>query len=270
MTSRTIDYPVFDSDNHLYETEDAFTRYLPEEYKKRHPVRAGQRPHQDRRQRPDHRVHPQSRPSRSWPARALRRSTTERQSRGEESLREIFGEPMKCPDWARTAEARLPAPRSSWASTASLMFPTLASLLEETHARRSRPLPRRRALAQPVAARRVVVQLREPHLHHAGHRPAHRREGDRGARVVPRPGARAVLIRPAPAWGLRGPRLAGAARVRSALGPDPGGRGLVGHALVRLGLRRPRPRSGRARARCCRSSPTRSVAWSCPTGRSPT
>src|SRR6476659_11510162 len=28
-----LDFPVFDADNHLYETQDAFTRHLPEKYK---------------------------------------------------------------------------------------------------------------------------------------------------------------------------------------------------------------------------------------------
>ena len=31
--TRTSDYLVFDADNHLYETKDAFTRHLPDEYK---------------------------------------------------------------------------------------------------------------------------------------------------------------------------------------------------------------------------------------------
>jgi predicted TIM-barrel fold metal-dependent hydrolase len=30
--ARQLDFPVFDADNHLYETTDAFTRYLPSEY----------------------------------------------------------------------------------------------------------------------------------------------------------------------------------------------------------------------------------------------
>ncbi len=30
--SRSIDYPVFDADNHMYETTDAFTKYLPESH----------------------------------------------------------------------------------------------------------------------------------------------------------------------------------------------------------------------------------------------
>lgn len=32
MPSRDLDFPVFDADNHLYETEDALTRHLPREY----------------------------------------------------------------------------------------------------------------------------------------------------------------------------------------------------------------------------------------------
>ena len=30
--ARKLDFPVFDADNHLYETQDAFTRHLPSEY----------------------------------------------------------------------------------------------------------------------------------------------------------------------------------------------------------------------------------------------
>ena len=29
-----LGFPVYDADNHLYETEDAFTRYLPSAHKK--------------------------------------------------------------------------------------------------------------------------------------------------------------------------------------------------------------------------------------------
>ena len=28
----TIDFPIYDADNHMYETRDAFTKYLPPEY----------------------------------------------------------------------------------------------------------------------------------------------------------------------------------------------------------------------------------------------
>jgi hypothetical protein len=30
--SRKLDFPVFDADNHMYETTDAFTKYLPESH----------------------------------------------------------------------------------------------------------------------------------------------------------------------------------------------------------------------------------------------
>ncbi len=32
MPSRILNFPVFDVDNHMYETTDAFTRFLPAEY----------------------------------------------------------------------------------------------------------------------------------------------------------------------------------------------------------------------------------------------
>ena len=32
MPSRQLDYPVFDADNHMYETPDALTKFLPESH----------------------------------------------------------------------------------------------------------------------------------------------------------------------------------------------------------------------------------------------
>ena len=32
MSEAVVDFPVFDADNHMYETTDAFTKYLPPEY----------------------------------------------------------------------------------------------------------------------------------------------------------------------------------------------------------------------------------------------
>ena len=32
MPSRVLDFTIFDADNHMYETTDAFTKYLPPEY----------------------------------------------------------------------------------------------------------------------------------------------------------------------------------------------------------------------------------------------
>ena len=65
----------------------------------------------------------------------------------------------------------------------SLMFPTLASLIEE----RMRDDPDMchavDPLAERVDPRDLDVRLRRPHLRHAGHHAAGRRQGDRGARV---------------------------------------------------------------------------------------
>jgi hypothetical protein len=33
MPSRVLPYPLFDADNHLYEPQEAMTRYLPKEYR---------------------------------------------------------------------------------------------------------------------------------------------------------------------------------------------------------------------------------------------
>ena len=32
MTNNAVDFPVFDADNHMYETTDAFTKFLPKQY----------------------------------------------------------------------------------------------------------------------------------------------------------------------------------------------------------------------------------------------
>ena len=59
MPAAELPYPLFDADNHLYETEESLTKYLPKAVPGRDPVRAGQGPHQDRDPRPDQRLHPQ-------------------------------------------------------------------------------------------------------------------------------------------------------------------------------------------------------------------
>ena len=59
MTKRTIDFPVFDADNHMYETEDAFTRYLPSKYTNAIKYVQVKGRTKNRHQRQDLRVHPQ-------------------------------------------------------------------------------------------------------------------------------------------------------------------------------------------------------------------
>ena len=127
--TRTIDFPVFDSDNHMYETEEAFTRYLPEKYKDaiKYVQVNGRTKIAINNLVSDYIPNPTF----SVVARPGAQEDFYRNGNPDgKTLREIFGEPMKCPDWARNAQARLPQ-LDALGLDGSLMFPTLASLLEE-------------------------------------------------------------------------------------------------------------------------------------------
>ena len=39
MVDPTIDFPINDADNHMYETTDAFTKFLPQGVRRAHQVR---------------------------------------------------------------------------------------------------------------------------------------------------------------------------------------------------------------------------------------
>ena len=163
------------------------------------------------------------------------------------SKRELFGEPMRAiPAFFE------PGPRLEMMDELgldrTLMFPTLASLIEE------------RLRDDPVAIHVVVhslnqwlrrgvgLQLPEPHLHHPGDHPADRREGDRGAGVGGQ--ARRPRHPDPPGAGARVPRPAvvRAARVRPVLEAVRRVRRVRRHALhrqrllplhLRVGRRRP-------------------------------
>ncbi|MDW3219685.1 MAG: amidohydrolase family protein [Acidimicrobiales bacterium] len=205
--ARTIDYPVFDADNHMYETEEAFTRYLPDAHKGaiKYVQVNGRTKIAINNTISDYIPNP------TFEVVAQPGAQEEYFRTGNpdgKSLREIFGEPMKCPDWARNAAARLPH-LDELGLDGSLMFPTLASLLEE----RMRDDPdlchaaihslnqwiydewtfnhEDRIFATPVIALPIVEKAIEE------------------LEWVLDRGARCILIRPAPAWGLRGPRSPG-------------------------------------------------------------
>ena len=177
---------------------------------------------------------------------------------------------MKCPDWARTAEARLPH-LDELGIDGSLMFPTLASLLEE----RMRDDPdlchaavhamnewlydewqfnyEDRIFATPVIALPIVEKAIEE-LEWAL---------EQGC-------ARCVLIRPAPGVGTARPPLTGPAGVRPVLGPGAGGGRARRDARLGLRLRRPLGHLGGAGRVPARSSSTRCGRWSCTTDPSTT
>ncbi|MDH4170983.1 MAG: amidohydrolase [Acidimicrobiia bacterium] len=207
MSQTTIDYPVADADNHLYETQEAFTRYLPEKY-------AGAVKYVQVNGRTKIAVRGQISeyiPNPTFEVVAAPGAQEEYFRKGNpegKSLREIFGEPIRCPDWAREPVSRL-AHLDELGIDNTLMFPTLASLLEE----RMRDDPdlthaavhafnewlydewtfnhEDRIFATPVITL-PIVDAAIAELEWCLER-----------------GARCVLIRPAPAWGLRGPRSPG-------------------------------------------------------------
>ncbi|MCY3648639.1 MAG: amidohydrolase family protein [Acidimicrobiaceae bacterium] len=205
--ARDLGFPVYDSDNHMYETEDAFTRHLPADYKGA--IRYVQV--DGRTKIAINGLISEYIPNPTFEVVAPPGAQEEYYRHGNpegKSLREIFGKPIRCPDWARNAEARLPH-LDELGIQGSLMFPTLASLLEE----RMRDDPdlthvvvhslnewiydewtfnyHDRIFATPIITLPIVEKAIEE-LEWCLER-----------------GARCILIRPAPAWGLRGPRSPG-------------------------------------------------------------
>jgi predicted TIM-barrel fold metal-dependent hydrolase len=123
-----LDFPVFDADNHLYETEEAFTRYLPKAYEgliKYVQVNGRTKIAVDNsisEYIPNPTFEVVARPG------AFADYFGGNNPEGK-SLREITGEPMRAVDAFRRAEPRLDM-LDDLGLDAALMFPTLASLLE--------------------------------------------------------------------------------------------------------------------------------------------
>ena len=127
--SRTLDFPVFDADNHLYETEDAFTRHLPEKYKNaiKYVEVDGRTKIMIRGLVSDYIPNPTF----DVVARPGAQEEYFRKGNPEgKSYREIIGEPMRCIPAFREPGPRLEV-MDELGVDRTLMFPTLASLLEE-------------------------------------------------------------------------------------------------------------------------------------------
>ena len=205
--ARDLGFEVFDSDNHMYETEDAFTRYLPPDYRGaiRYVQVEGRTKIAIKGQISEYIPNP------TFEVVAPPGAQEEYYRHGNpdgKSLREIFGKPIRCPEWARNAEARLPH-LDELGIQGSLMFPTLASLLEE------------RMRDDPDLTHTVVHSLNQ-WIHDEWTFNYHDRIFATPIITLPivekaieelewclERGARCILIRPAPAWGLRGPRSPG-------------------------------------------------------------
>jgi predicted TIM-barrel fold metal-dependent hydrolase len=204
MSTATLDIPVFDADNHLYETKDAMTKFLPDRYR-------GVIDYVDLRGRT--KIVVKGRISEYIPnptfevvARPGAQEDYFRKGNPEGlSRREIYGEPMRAIPAFRAPGPRL-ALMDEQGIDRCLLFPTLASLLEE----RLRDDPdtthvvihalnewmyetwqfnyEDRIFATPVITLPIIDKAIEE------------------LEWVVERGAKVVLIRPAPVPGYRGPR----------------------------------------------------------------
>ena len=207
MPAPALDIPVFDADNHMYETTEALTKHLPDRYK-------GVIDYIDVRGRTKIVVRGTisnyiPNPTFDVVARPGAQEDYFRHGNPEgKSRREIFGEPMRA-----IAAFREPAPRvelmDEQGIDRALMFPTLASLVEE------------RMRDDPELIHAVIHALNEWmyetwQFDYEGRifatpvitLPIVEKAVEELEWVVER-GARAVLIRPAPVPGFRGSRSFG-------------------------------------------------------------
>jgi predicted TIM-barrel fold metal-dependent hydrolase len=130
VPSRTLKFPVFDADNHMYETREAFTKFLPPQYKDviRYIEIEGRTKIAVRGMISEYIPNP------TFDVVAAPGAQEEFYRHGNpegKSYREIIGKPIRS-----IPAYREPAPRlellDEFGIDYTLMFPTLASLLEET------------------------------------------------------------------------------------------------------------------------------------------
>jgi predicted TIM-barrel fold metal-dependent hydrolase len=207
MSKQALSFPLFDADNHLYETREALTKFLPEQY-------AGAIDYVEVRGRTKIVVRGQiseyiPNPTFDVVARPGALEDYFRIGNPEgKSRREIFGQPMKSIPAFREPAARIELMNEQGIDR-TLMFPTLASLLEE----RMRDDPE----LTHAAIHALNQWLHETWSFNYEGRifttpvitlPIVERAIEELEWVLER-GAKVVLIRPAPASGFKGPRSPG-------------------------------------------------------------
>ena len=204
MTARKLDYPLFDADNHLYEPQEALTRYLPKEYQSaiQYVQVKGRTKIAIRGQISDYIPNPTfevvARPG------AMEDYFKHGNPEGKDR-RAIFGEPMRSIPAFNQVEPRM-ALLDELGIDRTLMFPTLASLIEE------------RMRDDPDLIHVVVHSLNQWLFEEWGF---NHKDRIYTTPVVSLPvldkalaeldwclerGAKAILVRPAPVPGYRGPR----------------------------------------------------------------
>ncbi|MBX9919999.1 MAG: amidohydrolase [Mycolicibacterium frederiksbergense] len=128
MTEQFRDAPIFDADQHMYETADALTRFLPEKYSRA--VQYAQFGKQTRIVINNRVTDFIPNPTFEVVARPGAQEDYFRHGSGGKSYREVMGKPMKAIPAFRNPAARLEV-LDSLGLDYTLMFPTLASLVEE-------------------------------------------------------------------------------------------------------------------------------------------
>ncbi|HTR70425.1 MAG TPA: amidohydrolase family protein [Mycobacteriales bacterium] len=201
------DITIFDADNHLYETRDALTKYLPEKYK-------GAIDYVEVRGRTKIVVRGKISeyiPNPTFDVVARPGAQEEYYRKGNpqgKSRREIYGEPMRAIPAFREPAARL-ALMNTQGIDKTLMFPTLASLVEER-------------MKDDVEMTHAVIHALNEWLHETWQFNYEDRIFTTPVITLPivdkaveelewclERGARAILVRPAPVPGLRGSRSFG-------------------------------------------------------------
>jgi len=204
MTKPIVDFPVFDADNHMYENTDAFTQFLPKEYEGlvKYVQVNGRTKIALRNVISDYIPNPTfevvGRPGAS--EELFKHGNPEGKTR-----REIIGKPIRSPEAFFSPEPRLKL-MDELGLDRALMWPTLASLLEER-------------LDDDPQATHVVIHALNQWMHEHW-------TFDYEGRIFPSPvitlpivseaikelewvverGAKIILIRPAPVPGFEGRR----------------------------------------------------------------
>jgi predicted TIM-barrel fold metal-dependent hydrolase len=204
MSNPVVNFPVFDADNHMYETVDAFTKFLPKEYDGlvKYVTVNGRTKLALRNVISDYIPNP------TFEVVARPGAQEEYYKKGNpegKSRREIMGEPMRALDAFFSPEPRL-ALMNELGVDRALMWPTLASLLEE------------RLRSDPLATHAVIHALNQWMHEHWTYNyenrifptpvitlPVVEKAIEELEWVVER-GAKIVLIRPAPVPGFAGER----------------------------------------------------------------
>lgn len=202
--SGVLDFPVFDADNHMYETVDAFTKYLPKHYEGlvKYVTVNGRTKLALKNTISDYIPNP------TFEIVAAPGAQEEYFKSGNpegKSRREIMGQPIRSPEAFFSPEPRL-ALMDELGVDRAIMWPTLASLLEE------------RLRRDPEATHAVVHALNQWMAEHWTFNYENRifatpvitlpivDEAIKELEWVVERGAKVVLIRPAPVPGFKGER----------------------------------------------------------------